>query len=466
MDKKNEHIDHLTPDIIQAYHSGKLTSEQMHQVEILMLENPLYDEGMEGIESIRTEDFANDLKTLNDRIDEKTQNKKKGFWTIYTKAAAITLLLVSSISLFYLTDSPELPTKTLSSIQEKTENDSSDVKPPFAEGPEAKPDSSQSDIEPPKTSAEKPVLKEITAKTEPVEDFFEVDDNSLNVDLLKGRVAGIEVDTSQKQMAEPKALTDPQSNSAFIAKSKAELINEQKALESKAAPKLQMSELMNALAPESPALSVGKLTVSGIITGAEDSLALPQVSIFVKGSQNGTSSSQEGKYELNNLTPGAMLVFRYIGYETVEVKVDFSQVLNIQLEVDNTSLGEVVVTAQGIAREKKSLGYSIDDATKLGKVSKTAPVGGFSAYRKYLKENLRYPETAKAKRVRGRVTLEFEVTQYGEPTNFRIIKGLGYGCDEEAIRLVKEGPEWIPKTVGPNNTPVRSTVKIRVRFRP
>lgn len=63
--------------------------------------------------------------------------------------------------------------------------------------------------------------------------------------------------------------------------------------------------------------------------------------------------------------------------------------------------------------------------------------GGKDALRKYIKENLRYPEEAKNNRIEGIVYLTAEINDNGEIKDVYIEKGLGYGCDEEAIRLLR-----------------------------
>jgi TonB family protein len=71
-----------------------------------------------------------------------------------------------------------------------------------------------------------------------------------------------------------------------------------------------------------------------------------------------------------------------------------------------------------------------------------SPADGERSYQRYIKQNLRYPSEAKAARIHGKVIVEFDVTEDGSPTNLRIIRSLGYGCDEEAMRLVRTGPKW------------------------
>ena len=62
--------------------------------------------------------------------------------------------------------------------------------------------------------------------------------------------------------------------------------------------------------------------------------------------------------------------------------------------------------------------------------------GGSKAFREFIAENLRYPETALEAKVEGSVIVEYDINDNGAVSNPHVLKGLGYGCDEEAIRLV------------------------------
>ncbi|HHP7242802.1 MAG TPA: energy transducer TonB [Cyclobacteriaceae bacterium] len=71
------------------------------------------------------------------------------------------------------------------------------------------------------------------------------------------------------------------------------------------------------------------------------------------------------------------------------------------------------------------------------------PTIGWDNYKKYLEENLQYPQEAIKNGISGTVKLSFVVKPDGTFENLRIKKSLGFGCDEEALRLIKEGPEWV-----------------------
>lgn len=70
--------------------------------------------------------------------------------------------------------------------------------------------------------------------------------------------------------------------------------------------------------------------------------------------------------------------------------------------------------------------------------------GGLKEWAKYLSINLRYPEEAQRLGVEGRVFVQFIVEKDGSLTDIKVVKGIVAGCNEEAIRLIKESPKWNP----------------------
>lgn len=99
-------------------------------------------------------------------------------------------------------------------------------------------------------------------------------------------------------------------------------------------------------------------TVTGTIKGKDDGLPLPGVSVRVKGTTVGTQTGANGQFSIKVPGNNAVLVLTYIGYTTQEVPVGTRSVVNVSLGSDATQLGEVVVTALGIERQKKELGYA------------------------------------------------------------------------------------------------------------
>ncbi|GHM99346.1 SusC/RagA family TonB-linked outer membrane protein [Cytophagales bacterium WSM2-2] len=105
-------------------------------------------------------------------------------------------------------------------------------------------------------------------------------------------------------------------------------------------------------------------TVSGKVTSKDDGAALPGVNVVVKGTSNGTTTDSDGKYALALPESGGALVFSFIGLRTEEIEIGDRTTVDVQLNLDVSQLQEVVVTAQGLAREKKALGYSVSTVNK------------------------------------------------------------------------------------------------------
>lgn len=103
--------------------------------------------------------------------------------------------------------------------------------------------------------------------------------------------------------------------------------------------------------------------ITGKVTSSDDGTGLPGVSVQVKGTSKGSQTDIEGKYSIE-APAGSTLVFSFVGMNTQEVKLGSQTVVNVSLGADTKQLSEVVVTAQGIQREKRALGYSVATVDK------------------------------------------------------------------------------------------------------
>ncbi len=100
-------------------------------------------------------------------------------------------------------------------------------------------------------------------------------------------------------------------------------------------------------------------TVSGKVISSDDTEGLPGVNVVIKGTTSGTVTDIEGMYKIDVTSDEAVLVFSSIGFITQELAVGTRSVIDITLAADVQQLSEVVVTALGIEREARELGYSI-----------------------------------------------------------------------------------------------------------
>lgn len=92
-----------------------------------------------------------------------------------------------------------------------------------------------------------------------------------------------------------------------------------------------------------------------------------------------------------------------------------------------------------------------------------SPVGGLEAWSRHLSENLTYPTTARMKGIQGTVLVSFIVNTDGTIEEIELVQGIGGGCDEEAIRIIKSSPAWTPGMI--KGKAVRTRMKIPLSFK-
>ena len=101
--------------------------------------------------------------------------------------------------------------------------------------------------------------------------------------------------------------------------------------------------------------------ITGTITSSEDGMPLPGVSVIVKGTTIGGASDVNGKYEISVPADAQILTFSFVGFKVQEVSISGRAVIDVVLQSESVEMKEVVVTALGITREKKAIGYAVQD---------------------------------------------------------------------------------------------------------
>ena len=111
---------------------------------------------------------------------------------------------------------------------------------------------------------------------------------------------------------------------------------------------------------------------------------------------------------------------------------------------------------QDLSQEGAALFFDVVDTPP-------SPVGGFEAWSRHLSENLTYPTSARMKGIQGTVLVSFIVNTDGTIEGIELVQGIGGGCDEEAIRIIKSSPSWTPGMI--KGKAVRTRMKIPIGFR-
>ena len=107
-------------------------------------------------------------------------------------------------------------------------------------------------------------------------------------------------------------------------------------------------------------------------------------------------------------------------------------------------LGILFLYALPIQAQNYASAQNITQEDKIYEMAEQPPTpeGGLAKFYEYTEDNLAYPAEAKKKGVRGNVFVKFVVEKNGELSNIKIIKGLGYGCDEAVVSCLKSAPRW------------------------
>jgi TonB-linked SusC/RagA family outer membrane protein len=109
------------------------------------------------------------------------------------------------------------------------------------------------------------------------------------------------------------------------------------------------------------ALMAQTVTINGTVTSADDGLPIPSVSVTVKGTTLGTLTDAAGRYSITVPSGATTITYTFVGMKTVTETISGRTTIDVVMQTDMLGLDEVVVTALGITREKKALGYSVTD---------------------------------------------------------------------------------------------------------
>ncbi|WP_406826281.1 energy transducer TonB [Pedobacter sp. KACC 23697] len=128
----------------------------------------------------------------------------------------------------------------------------------------------------------------------------------------------------------------------------------------------------------------------------------------------------------------------------------------------NATISDNKGTGDGTGTAKEGTGTAEDKEIYLGADEYPEFNGGAKAWSKYMERNLRYPYQAQEDGIQGKVFVSFVVEKDGSITDVSVIKGIGFGCDEEAMKVIKKSPLWKP---GKNKgIPVRVRYNMAINF--
>jgi protein TonB len=119
--------------------------------------------------------------------------------------------------------------------------------------------------------------------------------------------------------------------------------------------------------------------------------------------------------------------------EEIEEEIE----VDLDVEITEETVVEEIVFEEPVEEEVAEEIFTIVE-------DQPEPKGGMAAFYEYVGKNLKYPAQARGMGIEGKVFVEFVVDKDGSITNVKAIKGIGAGCDEEAIRVIADAPKWSP----------------------
>ncbi len=443
MSNKQEHNTPLSAELMQKYREGKLSPREMHRVERLLLENPFYAEAMEGMDEMG-ENASLDVPMgdLKSRLQQRAGNMQKSIlmyrrsWQI---AAAVALLAIFSwVGYFYFTNTQNNEEERMLSMQNEP---AESIEP--APAPVITEESTQ-DLEEEKVAEQ---LKDEIISVKPEEEAPA--GNAEEKVVPEEEIAY--TDLAEPETLSPLAAQPPETMAEEVPDEQPLAIS--KVPQENAAQAYRSSRLLKSADIGADVEGEGRplYTLKGRVISSEDKSAVPGTNVIIKNTSTAITTDVDGNFQLEVPENQNEVVFSSIGYQTKEKKITAADSnLTVVLEPDVEALSEVVVIGYGAQKKEDVTG-----------ITRAQPSAGYAAYKSYLKENLQYPQAARENNIEGVVKVAFEVSPTGKLQDFSIQKSLGYGCDEEAIRLIKEGPGWKAATSGGEAVSQNITVKVR-----
>lgn len=381
----SQHYTYTAADF-ERYHSGKMSVQEMHDLEKAAMEDPFLAEALEGY--VHSATPVKDVNELREKLFAKRKKKNVFFLTkqsAWTRIAAI-FILIAGIG--YLT------------LQLNSGNEKNEL-------------SGMQSIGSIKNTTPQPV-------TQP---------DSL-IDEKEGLAVSTPGSKSSVSMKKENKLPEPDLQRSVTANEKpAEYMHDQN-LQNAASPQLQNdSRVLNVLR--------GRVI---------DTLGNPvrYVTIRNKNKKIYTVSDSTGRFSLPAPDSLVMATISGVGYKTTEKKLNRNAEETIVMEPAIGVNETVVVTALGIRRSEKALGYANAKMkqAEMGAADSSSNTKELNLFNEYVRRNIKIPADKTGKNYKGTVILSFETNKKGTPEKIRVVQSLCDACDKEAIRLLRKGPKW------------------------
>jgi TonB family protein len=427
----------ISQETIKAYLAGTLSHAQTHEFEKAMLDDAVLSDMVEGYELTNEKNI--DLKHINASLSESLRsriNQKETeiypLWRrvpVYIRAASV-LLFLGVGSYLLINKNEDKSIEKLASIPTSKEEKIADVKPiPSVENPVATKDNIKVEIDKIKAEKNKIAVQKSKAKT--------------TLDSVISSADVVAIEPKKEKEIEPQIVTKPEPTVAYESAPSPV----QQAPKSATPAGVMKSEDRVYSRRKSADNQANTDIISGIVLDEDSKEPVPNVSLFSNDKSLG-KTDEKGQFKLENSLLGNKINLVAPNFENTEIRINknASEPLFIRPKAELIFID---------LKRNKSWKYNPSEHSAQPTISP-------DDYLEYLQKNLKKPKQAIDNQIVGNVTVEFRVNKEGKLSDFKITKSLGFGCDEEAIRVIKEGPSWMPKVSG--GEPRRQRVRQEVNF--
>jgi TonB family protein len=372
---------------IERYYSGKMSAEERHALEKAALDDPFLADALEGYAFTSTP--ADDLSAIKARLQEKTQRKKPvGVISLYKwlRVAAIFIILAGAGWFAYKNSQSQK-----SEIAQEKNSPLQDA-------------GSQTQ----------------TTQSKPANKADSIQNNNYN-----GLVSTESAAFSKKRFSNEDSYS-PHKDVATKNKQKNYLAS---GVDEEKVAALKKPAVQNSMAVRRQNNSINIKNDSAI--AFYNAGVFNNNTKYIQTYPNVAISSTRN--DSTSLEKKDAFARKVAGINKPDTLKDF----DIVLQPQQVPMNEVVIVDKN--PNKKSSGYPMVIVDTL------EPAEGYVKFDDYIANNIRMPDEIRTKVLSGEVQLAFEVDKNGQPTNITVVKSLCDKCDEEAIRLLKEGPKWKKK---------------------
>ncbi len=427
----------ISPETIKAYFSGTLSHAQTYEFEKAMLDDDVLLDMVEGYELSKDKKIdlikvnASLSDSLKSRVDKK-ENEIYPLWKrvpVYMRAASV-LLFLGVGSYLLINKNEDKSIEKLASIPASGEEKMNDAKSVPSIGNQViTKENIKVEIDKIRKESKEVALQKSKAK--------------VTFDSVVSSADVIAIERRQEKEIMPEIVSKPEPTIAYES-APAPVPQTPKS----AAPNVVIKSEEKVYSSSKSAESQANMEIiSGTVLDEDSKEPVPNVSLFSNEKSIG-KTNEKGQFKLENSVVGNKINLVAPNFEDTEIRINKNTLEPLFIRPK----AELIFID---LKRNKTWKYNPSEHSAQPTISP-------EDYLEYINKNLKKPKQAIENQIVGSVVVEFKVNKEGKLSDFKIIKSLGYSCDEEAIRVIKEGPTWMPKVSGAE--PRRQRVRQEVNF--